>query len=771
MLRVATRCTSADQFVEAFARFCDGRTLFVSSLSTRPIGTRLPFVILLADGARAMRGQCEVIESYANPGNIYRRPGVKLALTELDDDSEAMLSRLQEARAIRDARSTGVHQAVSAAAIELQSDARAAVPSPAPSAAPSPVRTPVPAPPPPRPPAGPPRPPPGAKVPSLPPLPKLERPRAEPPAPAPASEPHWLSAHAAVARRPDDGLRRGEHIETPVRPSAAAIPPPPTDDTDAGWGDDERPASSTTPPPPAAPTDEDSAPAMIVAAAPDHAGAADVAAAGNTVEAVPVVELINRSRESGRHFSRPITASGATGRVSTRMRSTPGDVYSAEERTPGSSFILPANPLSDLSDEALQGFVDLTIYEDHSLPEPVASDPAISGNRLGMVEDPEPEPDFRAYAPAPEAAPRRTLRMQASGELRLPDESPAATPIELVQKRPTSQLPAVDDEEDEDDLLPPAAPAAVPAPAPAPVRAKTTPPPIAPAARSRALTPPPPVRASRPTPPPPVARAHRPTPPPPLPPPPATPSTSRPDWMAPPPSVEAKARPRVGTRPPAKKPNRWLLPTVTLVALAAAAVILYLRYQQQQRSLAGGGPVRPPPAIDAGTTAALAIDAGTTPPVDAGAPVAVDAATAVASETCHLTVTSTPAGAAIALDRRNLGDAPVDTDVPCGTATVTARAAKYQTWTRQVTLQRGKPVTVRARLSRPMHTLTIISTPRPAAVFLDGKRVGVTNMELKVEAFTKHTLTIEREGYQTYKTMVSVDETEQTVAVLLVKLP
>ena len=40
-----------------------------------------------------MRGQCEVVESHATPGNVYRRPGVKLALTELDDESEAMLTR------------------------------------------------------------------------------------------------------------------------------------------------------------------------------------------------------------------------------------------------------------------------------------------------------------------------------------------------------------------------------------------------------------------------------------------------------------------------------------------------------------------------------------------------------------------------------------------------------------------------------------------------------------------------------------------------------
>lgn len=35
-----------------------------------------------------------------------------------------------------------------------------------------------------------------------------------------------------------------------------------------------------------------------------------------------------------------------------------------EARTPGSEIVLPANPLADLSDEKLEGFIDCTLYED-----------------------------------------------------------------------------------------------------------------------------------------------------------------------------------------------------------------------------------------------------------------------------------------------------------------------------------------------------------------------------------------------------------------------
>ncbi len=37
-----------------------------------------------------------------------------------------------------------------------------------------------------------------------------------------------------------------------------------------------------------------------------------------------------------------------------------------ESRTPGSEFILPANPLSNLTDDQLEGFIDCTLYEDTS---------------------------------------------------------------------------------------------------------------------------------------------------------------------------------------------------------------------------------------------------------------------------------------------------------------------------------------------------------------------------------------------------------------------
>ncbi len=64
-------------------------------------------------------------------------------------------------------------------------------------------------------------------------------------------------------------------------------------------------------------------------------------------------------------------------------------------RTPGSDLVLPANPLMNLSDESLEGYVDCTLYEE-------------TGNFFPADEDLDDEPDEVAPAPAPAARPPST---------------------------------------------------------------------------------------------------------------------------------------------------------------------------------------------------------------------------------------------------------------------------------------------------------------------------------------------------------------------------
>jgi hypothetical protein len=93
-LRIATRCTSIDQFVAAFHRFCDAQTCFISTLTARPVGLETAFSIDLANAQPALRGMGIVLEAWTTPGNRFGRPGLLLGIRKLTADSEGVFERL-----------------------------------------------------------------------------------------------------------------------------------------------------------------------------------------------------------------------------------------------------------------------------------------------------------------------------------------------------------------------------------------------------------------------------------------------------------------------------------------------------------------------------------------------------------------------------------------------------------------------------------------------------------------------------------------------------
>ncbi|MEO8842888.1 MAG: PEGA domain-containing protein [Kofleriaceae bacterium] len=97
-LRIATRCTTMDQFVAAFHRFVNAQTVFISTLNPRSVGLETAFSIDLADNTPALRGIGVVIESWTTPQNPYGRPGLQLGIRRLTVDSEPVFDRLLFAR-------------------------------------------------------------------------------------------------------------------------------------------------------------------------------------------------------------------------------------------------------------------------------------------------------------------------------------------------------------------------------------------------------------------------------------------------------------------------------------------------------------------------------------------------------------------------------------------------------------------------------------------------------------------------------------------------
>jgi hypothetical protein len=219
-LSIATPCTSVDQFVATFHRFCgDDQTFFVATMTSRPVGLETAFSIQLADKQPVLRGLCVVLDAWTTPDNRYKRPGIRLGIKRLTSDSQIVFDRLRaasKAPAVSQSAETAIPGVSLPAA--PPSATRSALSPPAP-----PVGTPL-APlsamPPPAPPVGTPLAPLSALPPPAPPVrpPVLPPPAAPPPTAPPPVPP--LSALSRPAPLPPSAPR------SPAGPAPSTEPPP-----------------------------------------------------------------------------------------------------------------------------------------------------------------------------------------------------------------------------------------------------------------------------------------------------------------------------------------------------------------------------------------------------------------------------------------------------------------------------------------------------------------------------------------------------------------
>src|SRR5688572_3334628 len=96
LISVATRCATPDDFLRLFQKYVDRNdgSVFVVAKVPRPIGTRQPFQIKLKDGTVVMRGQAEVVGSYASGEGFEGRRGYRIKVSALDDDSARLYKQL-----------------------------------------------------------------------------------------------------------------------------------------------------------------------------------------------------------------------------------------------------------------------------------------------------------------------------------------------------------------------------------------------------------------------------------------------------------------------------------------------------------------------------------------------------------------------------------------------------------------------------------------------------------------------------------------------------
>jgi hypothetical protein len=105
VIQLVTRCDSADEFIERFARYTTATDVVVPALPNLTVGTAGPFVICLKDRSIILKGRCEVAEIRpagiaAGAASAPARPALmRLHLRELDAHSCGIHLRLMERQA------------------------------------------------------------------------------------------------------------------------------------------------------------------------------------------------------------------------------------------------------------------------------------------------------------------------------------------------------------------------------------------------------------------------------------------------------------------------------------------------------------------------------------------------------------------------------------------------------------------------------------------------------------------------------------------------
>lgn len=172
-----------------------------------------------------------------------------------------------------------------------------------------------------------------------------------------------------------------------------------------------------------------------------------------------------------------------------------------------------------------------------------------------------------------------------------------------------------------------------------------------------------------------------------------------------------------------------------------------------------------PPSAPAGV-AATAASAHTPVPVDAPAARAT-------GEPTQLVLNSTPSGARVTVDGRDVGVTPVSVgSLRRGAHTVRFTHQGYVTTQRRVRIRSAQPaqsieVTLAAtRSTRPATSsataaqasgsLTVDSRPAGARVFVDGKQVGTTPLQVGTVQAGDHAVRLERDGYRPWSRSVRV---------------
>jgi hypothetical protein len=386
MLRFVSRCTSVDELVDTFANLIDETTLFICTKNVFDVGLRRRFSVTLRNGTPVLRGEAEVQESPARLSGPTSPIGIRLKLLKLTPDSLALRERLLERK--REKEVTQVD------------------PLPLPPVPMPPVRTITP-----RkgrsgrfqttPGAGPVVPP-GARISGIRAAMMPDAPATEPPSEviradsvpnkvesvqvkietgpvkAELSDPHIPikpvhnpEASGRTLNALARALERGSAPAPPVVPPASAA-------AALASAVSLKPAMVPPPTPPARGPSASPAPLPSIdkPRVPDLSSAVpELTAAETTIPETTAERTTPRSSpadDEGDDVSDGDSIAELEADAKTQTRPRAPSVSMAElpheERAPSSDIILPANPLSEISDRSLEAMIEVVIYEDDLPP-------------------------------------------------------------------------------------------------------------------------------------------------------------------------------------------------------------------------------------------------------------------------------------------------------------------------------------------------------------------------------------------------------------------
>lgn len=125
-----------------------------------------------------------------------------------------------------------------------------------------------------------------------------------------------------------------------------------------------------------------------------------------------------------------------------------------------------------------------------------------------------------------------------------------------------------------------------------------------------------------------------------------------------------------------------------------------------------------------------------------------------------LDVGSVPSGAAVYINNKFVGQAPLTEKLSGGMYDVKLILEGYQTFARRISVEKNNTATIQAKLSKEYGTLHITSTPSKAFVFLNGNRQGqLTPLELKLPLGT-YTVKVIKDQFYSFEEIVILDSAQ-----------